>query len=677
MKKETLILAFSLCLLVVHPLYSQNAPITTAQHIYNPVIGQSLTMPVTVTHFEDISSISLIFNYNPAVLTFQGFVPNAAFNNFTVNGTSTPGRVIISWYALYGITLPDNAHLVDLMFMNNGGTTSVTWDSGDEGSCEYAKYDNGAYTVLNDAPFSTYYRNGYISSPSAPLTWAPVITNATPGSIGIPIKVNSFNDIGAISLTLEYDPAVMTYQNTYSANPVLNANGGWFVGIQDAPAGKKVVKISWTKTVMVPPIPPVNLPDSSIIITLNFNYIAGTSLLSWIDDGESCEYADGNYIPLEDSPTGDYYLNGLVTSQHYAPQTVMPCMTGVVGQTVVFPVRVYGFTNIGAISLTMDYNPTVLTYQWTSSDVLPLGWSLDANGISGHYIFGAIGGPSLSLPDGSVLFNISFIYNGGNSLIIWDDNDPISCEYADGVTLAPLYDLPRESFYIDGCIGPAPVINGRTFLEGAYDVSSSAMTTHLNLQSLIPFNQPYNSLPWNYAGTEVLTTVPSNVTDWVLVQLRTTQASSSTISTRAGLLTSDGAVTDLDGISPLAFPGVLPGYYYMVIYHRNHMAVLSSTTYQVNPFSGIYDFSSGPSGNYGGASGIKLIDIALGRWGMLASDASNDQNIYINDYTDYWVPDFGLNPGYSRGDFNLDGKVYIDDFTDLWVPNFGLINGLP
>lgn len=123
------------------------------------------------------------------------------------------------------------------------------------------------------------------------------------------------------------------------------------------------MKISWTKTVMVPPIPPVNLPDSSIIITLNFNYIAGTSLLSWIDDGESCEYADGNYIPLEDSPTGDYYLNGLVTSQHYAPETRTPCMTGVVGQTVVFPVRVYGFTNIGAISLTMDYNPTVLTYQ--------------------------------------------------------------------------------------------------------------------------------------------------------------------------------------------------------------------------------------------------------------------------------------------------------------------------
>jgi hypothetical protein len=553
----------------------------------------------------------------------------------------------------------------------------VAWYSGDEISCEYARYDGGAYTVLNDSPFSTYYRNGYVSSPSAPLTWAPIITYAVPGALDIPIKVNGFNDIGAISLTMEYDPAVLTYMNLYDANPVLSAAGGWIVGTQDAPGGKKVMKISWTKTAMVPPLPPVNLPDSSVIINLKFTYLGGTSDLIWRDDGPSCEYADGNYFPLEDTPISEYYWDGLVTGTHYGPRTVCPCITGIIGQPVVFPVRVYGFTNIGAISLTLDYDPLVLTYQSTSSTTIPPSFSIDANATSGRYVFGAMGGAGFSLPDGSVLFNITFIYNGGSCLLIWNDDDPISCEYADGTTLAPLFDLPREDFYIDGCVGPAPKIIGKTYLEGPYKISSGGMTTDLKDQTLIPLNQPYNEPPLNYTGTETLTSVPPDITDWVLVQLRTSPAASSTISTRAGLLTRDGAVTELDGLNYLAFPGIMPGYYYMAIYHRNHMALLSSTTYQVNPFPGLYDFSLGPAWNWGGVNGIKLLDPGLGRWGMIACDASIDQNIYVNDYTDYWVPDFGLNPGYSRGDFNMDGKVFIDDYTDLWVPNFGLVNGLP
>jgi hypothetical protein len=658
-------------------LFSQNAPVTKVSNMYNPPVGGLVVVPVTVSSFEDIGSISLILDYDPAVLTFQSALPNAAFNEFVVNGTSIPGRIIISWYATYGITLDNGDKLVEITFLNNGGTTAISWSSSDEGSCEYAKYDNGAFTVLNDMPFSQYYINGLVSSPSAPLTWAPVITHASPGELDIPIMVNGFNDIGAISLTLEYDPSVLAYQDIYVSNPELSAKGIWLIGSQDAPGGKKYIRISWTKNIQEPPQAPVNLPDNSSIVTLKFNYTGGTSDLLWMDDGASCEYADGDFNELDDMPAAVYYKDGLVTGQQYAPHTEMPCLSSIIGETVVFPVKVYGFTNIGAISLTLNYNPAVLTYQSISTPNIPLTYAIDANGISGTIIFGANGGTGFSLPDGSILVNITFVYNGGNCLLTWNDEDPIFCEYACADTYIPLWDQPRDDFYFDGCVGPAPAINGKVFLEGPYKTASGTMTTELNDQGVIPLTQPYDSLPWNYTGTEHVSAIPVDVTDWVLVQLRALPSASSVIAERAGFLLKNGTINGADGINLLAFAGIVPGYYYLVVYQRNHMAVMSSAPVQVNPYSSLYDFSSGPAAAFGGTSGLKLIDPLNNRWGMISSDARNDQNIYIDDYTDFWVPDFGLNSVYSPGDYNMDGKVYIDDYTDQWVPNFGITNSLP
>jgi hypothetical protein len=498
-----------------------------------------------------------------------------------------------------------------------------------------------------------------------------------PGAIDIPILVNGFNDIGAISLTMEYDPSVLVYQDIFVSNPELSATGVWLIGSQDGPGGKKFIRISWTKNANLSPPASVNLPDNSTIVSLKFNYTGGTSSLVWTDDGASCEYADGNFNELNDTPTGDYYKDGLVTGEQYSPLTEAPCMTGLIGETVMFPVKVHGFSNIGAISLTLNYDPAVLTYQSVSTPNIPSSYAVEANGVSGKFVFGAMGGAGFSLPEGGILMNIAFVYNGGSCLLSWNDEDPIACEYADAATFSPLWDQPRDEFYKDGCVGPAPVINGKVFLEGCYRTASGNMTTDLNSQGLIPLVQPYHSAPWNYLGSEYVSSIPSDVTDWVLVQLRSLPAASSVVAERAGFLLKNGIVSGLDGITPMAFPGILSGYYYLVIYQRNHLALMSSIAVQINPLGDLYDFSSGPSATYGGINGIKLIDLPIDRWGMVAADASNDQNIYINDYTDHWVLDFGLNPGYSRADFNMDGKVYIDDYTDYWVPNFGITNVLP
>ena len=61
-------------------------------------------------------------------------------------------------------------------------------------------------------------------------------------------------------------------------------------------------------------------------------------------------------------------------------------------------------------------------------------------------------------------------------------------------------------------------LNAKMFFEGPY--FNSQMTPFLNILGYIPLDQPYNTEPWNYTGTETVTAIPNaNVVDWVLVEL--------------------------------------------------------------------------------------------------------------------------------------------------------------
>ena len=118
-------------------------------------------------------------------------------------------------------------------------------------------------------------------------------------------------------------------------------------------------------------------------------------------------------------------------------------------------------------------------------------------------------------------------------------------------------------------------LNIKAFLEGAY--SSNTMTTELNNQGYIPLTQPYNKAPWNYNGNENVTSIPNNIVDWVLVELRTETDESTKVAVRAAFIKSNGWIVDTDGNSPLNFYGIDEGNYYIVIHHRNHLSIMSST----------------------------------------------------------------------------------------------------
>jgi len=207
------------------------------------------------------------------------------------------------------------------------------------------------------------------------------------------------------------------------------------------------------------------------------------------------------------------------------------------------------------------------------------------------------------------------------------------------------------------------------FIEGPF--TGTEMTTSLNAAAQLPLSQPYNSAPWNYNGTEVVPVIPNtNIVDWVLIELRDApDAASATSATRiarqAGFLLNDGSVTGMDGSSILQFSNTYTQQLFVVVWHRNHLGIMSANG--ITETGGIYayDFSVSDSQVHGGGTGYK--NITGGVWGMAAGDATHDGLIDLSDKTQ-WAAFAGQN-GYTATDFNLNTEVNNPDKDDYWLPN--------
>lgn len=198
----------------------------------------------------------------------------------------------------------------------------------------------------------------------------------------------------------------------------------------------------------------------------------------------------------------------------------------------------------------------------------------------------------------------------------------------------------------------------------------------------LPLDQPYNpTLPyynennpvWFYTGTESVGSIPPYVVDWVIIQVRDADApenagSSSIIGQQAAFLLNNGSVVDLDGFSFPEVFSVISRNLYVVVFHRNHLGVISANP--ITDVGGIYsyNFTSGSGQAFGGINGHKQLE--PGVWGMVAGDGNGNGLIQNTDETSVWKTDLGQS-GYKGGDFNLNGLVQNTDETNYWKVNLG------
>jgi hypothetical protein len=210
-------------------------------------------------------------------------------------------------------------------------------------------------------------------------------------------------------------------------------------------------------------------------------------------------------------------------------------------------------------------------------------------------------------------------------------------------------------------------------LQGPFN--GSTMNTNLNALPAFPVTQPYAVAPWNHPGFEAVATVPNNnIVDWVLVELRETAGaagtatSSTTLARQAGFLLNNGKVVGLDGSSMLSFTANIQQNLFTVVWHRNHLGVISANPLGLVSGAYTYDFTTGAGQALGGSNGHR--ELVPGIWGMIGGDGNADKQVNNADKTDVWMPQSG-NSDYLSGDFDLNGQVNNSDKVEIWRPNSG------
>ncbi|MFC1502091.1 hypothetical protein ACFL6A_01605, partial [bacterium] len=185
-------------------------------------------------------------------------------------------------------------------------------------------------------------------------------------------------------------------------------------------------------------------------------------------------------------------------------------------------------------------------------------------------------------------------------------------------------------------------------LEGPYNPSMNRMSTQLNTLGYIPTTSPYPEDP------RVVPAIPEDVTDWVLVELRS-HADSSVFAVRSAFLRNDGSIVDDDGTTrQIQIPGT-EGAYHVVVSHRNHLPVMSREPVQLRYSSSeLYDFTLGADRYYGSAA--KLLNTDPVVYGMYDADISGDGVIRLADELNELRIN-NLQFGYINADVDLNGVV--------------------
>jgi len=231
-------------------------------------------------------------------------------------------------------------------------------------------------------------------------------------------------------------------------------------------------------------------------------------------------------------------------------------------------------------------------------------------------------------------------------------------------------------------------------LEGPYLPDQDfPMNTSLRDNQMVPLSQPYgpelpyygnNNPVWYYTGAEEIENMPADAVDWLLLELRdapaAAQADANTVVARqAVLLLSSGEVTGVNGGLP-EFDIIPVHDLFVVVYHRNHLAVMSSGPLNFDDNIYSWDFTIGLDKAYKapGRSSYQNGQKHLGNgvYGMYGGDGDANGQIQTQDKNEVWNPQSGSS-GYLPGDFDMNGQVQTQDKNNIWNPNSGLATQVP
>lgn len=210
-------------------------------------------------------------------------------------------------------------------------------------------------------------------------------------------------------------------------------------------------------------------------------------------------------------------------------------------------------------------------------------------------------------------------------------------------------------------------INIKAFLSGPFNSGTAKMNDGLRSEGYIPLTEPYTALGYTHVGggdetiaASVLTTTGNGaIVDWVFLELRNKLDDTDVLATRSALVRSDGDIVDVDGTSAVEF-NVPADDYYISVQHRNHLSVMTFSTYALADAPVSIDFTDGSTATFGTGAQADL----SGTDAMWCGDVTNDGIVKYtgsnNDRGPILVKIGGIVPtntwlGYTQEDVTMDG----------------------
>ncbi len=202
-----------------------NAPVSSIGNI-RAEPGETVNVPVFVSDYEYISFGYYSIEYDPEVLTYQGFVDYIPgwepMGLYQTRGKST-WTVMIGYTSDNYITLPDSTKMFDLIFTYNSGYSDLTFTD-----CSFQKL---YYLTPNDSPYEDFYRNGSVGPASHRISVNLMLESLFNPQTGVMLKARNqigemypgdIADMVSLSLFESENSQALLYQNK---NVELHTNG--------------------------------------------------------------------------------------------------------------------------------------------------------------------------------------------------------------------------------------------------------------------------------------------------------------------------------------------------------------------------------------------------------------------------------------------------------------------
>lgn len=403
---------------------------------HQAIQGTQITVPVKVKDFQNIISVQGTIEFNPLILSYvsvQDFgLPGMNFNNF---GTSQSGNGIFtfSWYEtqLIGQNLPDSAVIFSLKFdvVGSIGQTSTLSFSDNPTALEII---NAAFVTQNVVTVPGSVTVGAGSGQQAVTLIIDTVTAPAGSLVVVSAKVKDFININSFQGTLQFDPAVATFQ-ALTAFGLPDLDAGNF-GTTLISQGK--LTFSWNDTGFAG----LNLPDSAVLFSMSF-YLAGSpgqqTNLAVTNTPTAIEFTDSlNNVLSYNLVSGFIKISGQTTNNDLIIRA--DTVIGPQGSQVEVSVRGWNFNAIVSMQGTISFNTSIATfdtisyYGLTAMDNTDFGLSQINNGLL-MYSWSDPSGNGVSMADSSILFTMRFtlIGNPGAYTPIGFTNSPTSLECAD------------------------------------------------------------------------------------------------------------------------------------------------------------------------------------------------------------------------------------------------------